>query len=178
MASEATYVDIGLGMEERVDGEGDAYLVHDTAYNSAISGIGMLGYGKDEDGYPKNLAVLMKRLGTIFSNADPDTGAYSNDPARNAAIEQEATELTGKLLSAIKSVQDNHIRLDAETQYIRSNQEQLKSTRLEINIQIEEIEQEDPAESITAMMWAQYSYNAALKIGTDILSQSLLDYMK
>ncbi len=35
----------------------------------------------------------------------------------------------------------------------------------------------DPADAITTLMWAQYSYNAALRIGTQLLSQSLIDYM-
>ena len=34
------------------------------------------------------------------------------------------------------------------------------------------------AEAITNMVWAQYCYNAALKIGTNILSESLIDYMR
>jgi flagellar hook-associated protein 3 FlgL len=36
----------------------------------------------------------------------------------------------------------------------------------------------DPAEAITEMTWAQYCYNAALRIGTNILSQSLIDYLQ
>ena len=35
----------------------------------------------------------------------------------------------------------------------------------------------DPAEAITQMNWSQYCYNAALRIGNQILSQSLIDYM-
>ena len=35
----------------------------------------------------------------------------------------------------------------------------------------------DLADAITEMMWAQYSYNAALRIGNQILSQSLIDYL-
>ena len=47
----------------------------------------------------------------------------------------------------------------------------------ELNEQILEIEQVDMADAITEFSWAQYCYNAALKVGNSILSQSLIDYM-
>ena len=33
------------------------------------------------------------------------------------------------------------------------------------------------ADAISAFLWAQYSYNAALKVGNSILGQSLMDYL-
>ena len=33
------------------------------------------------------------------------------------------------------------------------------------------------ADAITGLSWQQYCYNAALKIGNQLLSQSLIDYM-
>ena len=33
------------------------------------------------------------------------------------------------------------------------------------------------AEAITEFSWAQYAYNAALKIGTSILTPSFIDFM-
>ena len=35
-----------------------------------------------------------------------------------------------------------------------------------------------PAEAISQFMWDYTCFNAALKIGTQLLSQSLLDYMR
>ena len=40
------------------------------------------------------------------------------------------------------------------------------------------MEQVDLAEAITDFSWEQYCYNAALKIGNQLLSQSLIDYMR
>ena len=34
-----------------------------------------------------------------------------------------------------------------------------------------------PAEAISNFMYDYYCYNAALKVGTQLLSQSLIDYM-
>ena len=40
-----------------------------------------------------------------------------------------------------------------------------------------DLEQVDLAEAITNLSWQQYCYNSALKIGNQLLSQSLIDYM-
>ena len=34
------------------------------------------------------------------------------------------------------------------------------------------------ADSITSFIWAQYCYNAALKVGNNVLSESLMDYLR
>ena len=56
-------------------------------------------------------------------------------------------------------------------------EERLEQTASELNEQILGIEQVDLASAITDFSWAQYCYNAALKVGNSILSQSLIDYM-
>lgn len=163
MANETTYVDIGLGMKER-DGE----LVTGSAFNSAISGLNFLGYGKDN-----NLVMVIHELGTIFSNADPDSGAYAN----GASDEKRVAQLLSKLQSAVHSAQDQHTQLAADAKYLNTNLDQLETVKNELDQQIVDIEDLDMAEAITNMTWAQYCYNAALRIGTNILSQSLIDYM-
>ena len=47
-----------------------------------------------------------------------------------------------------------------------------------LNEQILNLENVDPAEAISQFMWDYNCFNAALKIGTQLLSQSLLDYMR
>lgn len=163
MANESTYVDIGLGMKEDENGN----LIRDSAFNSALSGLNFLGYGKDE-----NLAVVMRELGTILSRADPDSGAFASD-----ADDARADELLNALHDAVRDAQDQHVQLDARAKYLKTNLEQLTATKEQLNEQIMETESMDPAEAITEMTWAQYCYNAALRIGTNILSQSLIDYM-
>lgn len=63
---EHQYVDIGLGF--KLDGNGE--VIPSTAFDSAISGIGIMGYGVDADGDPKNLASIMLRLADIFEGYD------------------------------------------------------------------------------------------------------------
>ncbi|MBE6909722.1 MAG: hypothetical protein E7474_09175 [Ruminococcaceae bacterium] len=163
MANETTYVDIGLGMKEDADGN----LITGSAFNSAVSGLQFLNYGEDN-----NLAVLMRELGQIFENTDPETGSYASD-----ADKERADELLNKIHDAVRYSQGQHVKLSADAKFLKTNLQQLETNKSQLNEQIMDTEGMDPAEAITEMSWAQYCYNAALRIGTNILSQSLIDYM-
>ncbi len=163
MAEEITYLDIGLGMQEDDDGK----IISGSAFNSAISGLKFLGYGEDA-----NLVMVMKELGEIFSRADPETGAYESTDDRT-----RASELLDRLHDGIRYSQGQHVQLSADAKYLKTNLSQLETNKAELNTQITETEDLEMADAITEMTWAQYCYNAALRIGTQILSQSLLDYM-
>ncbi len=166
---EHVYVDIGLGLEEDAQtGE----LISTSAFDSSLSGITVLGYGVDEDGDSKNLAVLMKQLGKIFNNCDGSSGSY-NPPEDQAVAER----LVGKLNDALDRVSEQYDKISADAGYLTTNETMLKNTRADLEEQRSAIEMIDPADAITEMMWGQYCYNAALKIGNSVLSQSLIDYM-
>ncbi len=168
MAGETTYVDIGLGLSEA----GSGALIESSAFNSALSGLTYLGYGMDEDGDPKNIVSLMKQLGTILSGCDPDSGNFASE-----ADEETADRLTNKLQTALSALSVRHTELDSQATFLNTNVTRLESTKDTLNEQLVGIEDIDSADAISSMAWAQYCYNAALKIGNSILSQSLLDYM-
>ena len=168
MENETTFVDIGLGME--VDSQRN--VVPSTAFNSSLNGAAILGYGQDEDGYSNNLAVLMRQLGDIFLRSDPDSGAYYNEQDA-----QQAAMLADKIFSRIADVQEQHVKISADAQYLNINLTQLETTSDTLNTEINTLEQMDPADAIKEMSWAMYSYTAALRVGQDILSNSLIDYM-
>lgn len=176
--NEATYVDIGIGMQLNDKQE----VVPTSAFNSAISGLDVIGSGLDADGDSKNLAVLMNELGVIFQNCDPESGAYRSYTYNGVTYSAEealerASVLTGKVRDGISDMIKQHTRISAEVDYLNSNVAQLTATKDQLNEQIMDIEQIDAADAITQMSWAQYCYNAALRIGTNILSQSLIDFM-
>lgn len=168
MAGEATYVDIGLGLQEADDDS----LIESSAFNSSLSGLTYLGYGMDEDGDPKNIVSIMKQLGNLLSNCDANTGKYASD-----ADEEAANRLTDKLQTALSNLSVQHTELDSQVTFLNTNVTRLESTQDTLNEQITSIEDCDSADAIKDMAWAQYCYNAALRVGTSILSQSLLDYM-
>lgn len=168
MSYESSYLDVGAGLTEDQNGD----LISSSAFDSALSGIDILGFGFDEDGDPKNAASLMMKLSDIYSRCDPDSGEYET-----AADKEVANRLTGKINDALSALTTKWTELDGEAKYLATNKERLKDSASNLNEQILSIEQCNLADAITDFSWAQYCYNAALKVGNDILSQSLIDYM-
>lgn len=166
LAKEKNFADIGLGLQEDDSGK----LIEASAYNASIPGISFLGYGVDEDGDPKNVASIIKRMGDILNNCDNDGNFVSGE-------REEYERLLNKVGIAGSDLHEKHVELDARTSFLKNNHAQLVTNADTLNDQINGIERMDMAEAITAFSWAQYCYNAALKVGNSILSQSLIDYM-
>jgi flagellar hook-associated protein 3 FlgL len=167
MANEKNFVDIGIGLSEDENGD----LIEASAFNDALQGINYLGYGLDEDGDPKNIACIIKELGDLLSNCDDDGYWQNTDDA------DTFNRLMGKLEDASSELKSKYVQLDAQASFLKSNNEQLEMKCDTLNEQFLEIEQCDLADAITSFSWAQYCYNAALKVGNQLLSQSLIDYM-
>ena len=117
--------------------------------------------------------MVIRELGEIFQSCDPDTGEY-----RSAVARDRADVLLNKIHDAVRYSQGEHVKLSTDAKYLKTNLQQLEMNKSWLNEQILDTESMDPAEAITEMSWAQYCYNAALRIGTNILSESLIDYMK
>lgn len=164
---EKTYVDIGMGLQEDPNGT----FLEATGYNSSISGLRTLGFGVDEDGDPKNVVLLIRQLGEIFHSLDADSGEMT------AEQRTEAQRLFDKLGVAVQYCVDQHVELAGKCEYLTDNQTQLKDTYATLNTELEETERVEDADAITEMVYANYCYQASLKIGNSVLSQSLLDYM-
>ncbi|MEG1684213.1 MAG: hypothetical protein RR295_10295, partial [Oscillospiraceae bacterium] len=132
-----------------------------------------LGYGVDKDGDPQNVASIMKGLSDLFSKCDANSGAFAS-----AEDEKNANRLSDKLHAALGKLTQKHTELDGKTQFIKTNQKRLTDAAGTLNEEVLSIEKCDLADAITSFSWAQYCYNAALKVGNSILSESLMDYMK
>ena len=59
-----------------------------------------------------------------------------------------------------------------------SSLKQKRDGILSLQTQYEGLDRVDLADALTTFAYAQYSYNAALRVGNDILSQSFIDYMR
>ena len=163
---DSLYVDIGLGFQE-ANGE----LISSSAYDSALNGLDFLGYGEDAAGNPNNIVSIMWQMGEIFEGYDIDTNTWTN------GSREKAQELMKKLEDAADTLNEQHTKLDADTSYLYTNLDRLTTTKDNLNEQIVNVEDVDKAQAIMDLVWAQQAYNAALKIGTNIIPQSLLDYM-
>lgn len=162
------YVDIGLGFE--LDENGN--VIDSTAFDAAISGIDIMGYGLDEDGDPKNMASLMLRLADVFEGYDPDKQTWNNGSS------DDANRLVNKFLDSKEAVIDKHSELASEAEFLDTNSTQLESNFDALNTELNSIEQADPVDAITELVWAQTCYSAALQVGVNVIPQSLMDYLK
>ena len=166
LANEKNYVDIGLGFKEDENGN----LLDSSGFNAALPGISFLGYGVDEDGDPKNIYSIVQRL-TEISDSVPEGGKWTDD------VYDEFDRLVGKLETACSSFKTEFTNLAAGTTKL-DNQEQLLVDNFDnLQEQYAALEDVDMVDSITSFIWAEYCYNAALKVGNSILSQTLMDYL-
>ena len=168
MAAEHEFMDLGMGLQEIEDRD----LINSTAFDRSLPGLNMLGYGVDEDGDPKNLALLMKKFDHVLSQVD-ENGTVPEVLGGN----QRVIDLLGKFDDVCDFTLKGYTNITTEAKFLTSNTETLESQTLNLNEQIVDLEQVDLADAITQFMWDYNCYNAALKIGTQLLSQSLLDYM-
>ena len=197
MASEEMYIDLGMGAAESSPNN----PVKGTYFNSALCGVDFLNYGVDKDGDPMSLPMIMRELADVFDNwhengqkyvpdeykdmsytdfqqkmkDDPDFAAEIN--AFHDEYEAKAFRLMDKLKAAQEHTTEKWVELDAQSVYLKTSESRLTTQKSDLNLQVLDLEQVDLAEALTNLSWQQYCYNSALKIGNQLLSQSLIDYM-
>ena len=175
--------DVGLGHKE-AGGE----AVSSTVFDSALQGAYFLGgYGtrdgvqvKDEkgnvigtvDNIPNNVISMVNEMGEILQRCNVSDGEFASkdDELRFQALFQEFEENTSNF-------RERWTEMDTQSGFLRDNSELLTSTSDSLKQQYMELEDADPAAAISDFMFARYCYDAALKVGNTVLSQSLMDYM-
>ncbi len=168
-SKEEQFVDIGLGFKTDENGN----VIGSTAFNSAISGIDILGYGMDEDGDPKNMISIMLGLADIFESYNDETGSWANE-----GDYEKAEQLVDKMQASRDEVTKNWSELSAQTKFLNTNATQLKSQFDSLDTERSTIEDIDIVDAIMELSWAQTCYSAALQVGTNVIPQSLMDYLK
>ena len=162
LANEEMLANLGLGLQLDEDGKVDSQ----SAFNTSIPGISFLGYGTSNvDGteMPDNLYSL---LGEIADQLESDDFSMDGiQPYLDHFSDQE-----NKLLSEIT-------KMGAKSNFLstlKSNLDPMGDKILERDQNVENVEPED---AITDFYMQQYAYQAALSIGTKIISKTLLDFM-
>ncbi|MBD5133596.1 MAG: hypothetical protein HDT38_03845 [Clostridiales bacterium] len=166
LANEKYFVDIGLGFQENENGQ----LIESSGYNASLPGISFFGYGVDEDGDPKNIYSIVQKLKEIGARV------HDGEQWTNADYE-EFKGLVGKLETASSNFKTEFTNLAAGTTKLENNLKILTDDFDSLQEQYSNLEDVDMADAITSFIWAQYCYNAALKVGNSVLSESLMDYL-
>ena len=162
LANEEMLANLGLGLQLDEDGKIDSQ----SAFNTSIPGISFLGYGTSNvDGteMPDNLYSL---LGKIADQLESDDFSMDSiQPYLDHFGDQEQ-----KLLSEIT-------KMGAKSNFLstlKSNLDPMGDKILERDQNVENVKAED---AITDFYMQKYAYEAALSIGTQIISKTLLDFM-
>ena len=154
-------VDLGFGLKE--DGN-SGQMVSTSVFNTATPGINLLGYGKDKDGLPNNVVVLLGEMANELEQEDFDAEKFR--------------QMLGKYQDCLQQTTNFEADLGTKQQFLDGTVNRLEDHNDTLNTRIIDLEQVDMAEAISSYTWQGYAYNAALKVGTDIVSQSLLDFMR
>lgn len=166
LSTEKYFVDIGLGFQENESGN----LIESSGFNASLIGLNFIGFGLDEEGDPKNIYSLVQKMSDIASQVSDD---------ENWTEEQydEFYRLVGKFEDACAEFKVQYTNFDAGTTKLKNNLALLEDNFYNLQEQYADLEDVDMADAITSFIWAQYCYNAALKVGNSVLSESLMDYL-
>lgn len=188
MNKEELPLDMGMGLKEVQLADGSYKLINGSAFDSALRGISFLNYGVDEKtGDPNSLPLVMRELADVFQAWDEDIDPQGYNPAlagpsaqglSASELQAKAYRLMDKLNAAQEHTTEKYVELDAKSSFLTSNSSRLSTEVTNLNEQVLNVEQINLADAITQLSWDQMCYNAALKIGTQLLSQSLIDYMR
>lgn len=158
MSKEEIFVDLGFGLS--FDG---GNIVNNSAFNTAFSGLTPLGFG-EKDGMDENIVNL---LGDIADELEKNPTDGNKLDALSKQFDESRSNLT-----------DFITILGTQSNFLENTKNRLDDNRITLNEKIVSIENVNLSEAITEYSWAQFAYNAALKVGNSILSQSFIDFMR
>ena len=98
MAGETLYVDVGLGFQLDRNGA----VIPSTAFDSALSGMDILGFGLDKDGDPKNIVSIMLRISDVFGGYQHNDAANTEGTWGPAGNYDDASRLVSKYNAALQ----------------------------------------------------------------------------
>lgn len=160
LANENVYVDLGMGLSmDEFD-----QVMPSSAFDTSLPGIKAIGYGKDDEGLSNNAIVLAGQLADLLDQETFDADAYG--------------KLMDKFDEVSSGILNNVTELGVKTEFLTTTKDRLENTDITLQEQMQNVEGIDMAAALTDYMWNQYAYNAALKVGTNILSPSFIDFMK
>lgn len=159
LSEESLYVDMGFGLQEDASGK----LITSTAFDMATPGINVLGYGVDENNNSNNMVTLLGQLADELEKSPFD--------------QKEFQELSLKFTKNADNLTDSITQIGTKSNFLENTKTHLEDTQSSLNEKIVALEDVDLADAITNFMWAQFAYNAALKVGNNILSPSFIDFM-
>lgn len=160
LSKETVFVDMGFGLN--IDNQN--VVDPSSAFNTSLPGLNVIGYGTDANNNPKNMILLAGKIADTLEEPTLDRDKLKElldafDNGRNNVLTQVTT-------------------LGTKTEFLTTTKDRLEASEFSLATQYDKVVNVDMAGAISDFSWAQYAYNAALKVGTNILSPSFIDFMK
>lgn len=162
LSKDTHFIDLGFGLE--VNGTSEYDIDAASAFNTSLPGINLVGYGKDDAGDSKNMIILAGMIADELEKDDFDDVRYR--------------ELVGKFEEGRNDLLSGITILGTQTEFLTTTEERLENNKIQIAEDYDNVVNVDMAEAIMDFSWAQYVYNASLKVGNSILTPSFIDYMR
>lgn len=162
MAKETRFIDIGLGLTFDRDGK----LNTQSVFDASMPGLAFMGFGYDQDGVPKNIYTLMTQIANEFEKPDSDFSIDNVQPFIDGFNKQKNDMLTQLTTSGSKS------------NFMTYTKTRLKDETINLNQKILDIEYIKPDVAIMDFKMQEFSYMAALQMGTKIIQPTFLDFMR
>jgi flagellar hook-associated protein 3 len=165
LAEEQSLVDLGMGLKLNADGSVNSQ----SAFDAAIPGLSFLGYGTstvDGTEVPNNLYTL---LGDIADQLDPDVNSNFSMNSIQPYLDQFSAQ-ADKLLNKITET-------GTKSNFLTTTKTNLESMGDAILAKDDAVEFVEPEDAIMDYYMQQYAYNAALQMGTKIMSKTIFDFL-
>lgn len=159
LAKETQFVDLGLGLKFN-----GADLDEQSVFDTSLPGISFMGFGEDADGNPNNIYSLLGKIASDLKS--PSFDLETTQPFINKFNDQKQNVLS-KLTE-----------FGSKSNFLDYVETRLDDNKININSRIESVEYVDTAEAIMDFKMQEYSYMAALQMGTKIIQPTFLDYMR
>lgn len=166
LSKDSSFVDLGFGLtlnSKTSDASSAVNVDASSAFNISLPGINLVGYGKYDDGTPKNMLLLIGEIADTLEQPDFDYDKYK--------------DLLGKFDERRSDVLKHVTTLGTNTEFLTTTADRLQTNEINLTQQIDNVVNVDMAEAIMNFSWAQYAYNSALKVGNNILTPSFIDFM-
>lgn len=152
---DSVYIDLGMGMSSGIA------INDNSAFDISYPGVDLLGYGVDSDGISNNLYNIVGDLVDMFKNNNM------------ANIDKYAKKFEDKMSEILVQYAD----IGQKSNFVGFIDKRLKVDEENALKKQDSLESADLAEALMNVEYQKLAYNAALKIGANILQSSLLDYL-
>lgn len=163
LSKDTLFVDLGFGLNIDESKAKDS-VDPSSVFNTSLPGINVVGFGTEDDGTPKNMIILMGQIADKLNEPEFDYEGYR--------------QLLGKFDEGRDKVLEQVTMLGTQTEFLTTTKDRLDTAMINLSTQIDNVVNIDMAEAIMNFSWAQYAYNAALKVGNNILTPSFIDFMR